>query len=71
MLNCVLTKDVQYIIANPTFHHWIIDERRYGLTFQSSRDANAFERGIEAVADDLFQGTYGTYYAQLMYEYVL
>ena len=52
----MLTKEVQYIIANPTFHHWHTEDQRFGLTFQSCRDANAFEQGIEKVVEDLFQG---------------
>ena len=42
--------------ANPTFHHWKMDESRFGLTFQSSADARAFERGVKRAIEDLSDG---------------
>lgn len=46
-LNCELLSDFQYTSVNPTFHHWTTDNRRFGLTFQTSSDATAFHRGIQ------------------------
>lgn len=56
VLNCVLKKDIQYIKATPTFHHWKIDEKRFGLTFQSSADARAFDKGVKRAVADLLEG---------------
>ena len=42
--------DLQYVMVNPTFHHWQTGSKRYGLTFQSSSDAHIFEQSIRAVA---------------------
>ena len=56
VLNCVLKKDVQYTKANPTFHHWKTEEKKFGLTFQSSADARAFDKGIKRAIDDLLEG---------------
>ena len=56
VLNCALTRDVHYTVANPTFHHWQARDKRYGLTFQSCHDANALEQGIVDVGRDLLNG---------------
>ena len=56
VLNCVLKKDVQYTKANPTFHHWKTEEKKFGLTFQSSADARAFDKGIKRAIEDLLEG---------------
>ena len=56
VLNCVLKKDVQYTKANPTFHHWKTEEKRFGLTFQSSADARAFDKGVKRAVEDLLEG---------------
>ncbi|KAK2162653.1 hypothetical protein LSH36_94g01031, partial [Paralvinella palmiformis] len=55
VLNCVLKKDVQYTKANPTFHHWKTEEKRFGLTFQSSADARAFDKGVKRAVEDLLE----------------
>ncbi|KAG7283560.1 hypothetical protein CRUP_026487 [Coryphaenoides rupestris] len=41
---CFLKKDLVYTKATPTFHHWKVDNRKCGLTFQSPADARAFDR---------------------------
>lgn len=48
-MDCAVDVDVQYVMVNPTFHHWQTGNRRYGLTFQSSSDAHIFEHSIRAV----------------------
>ena len=58
VLNCILKKDVQYTKANPTFHHWKTEEKRFGLTFQSSADARAFDKGVKRAVEDLLEGQY-------------
>lgn len=57
MLECVLKKDLVYNKVNPIFHHWRINEKKFGLTFQSPADARAFDRGIRRAIEDLNQGT--------------
>ena len=61
VLNCVLKKDVQYTKANPTFHHWKTEEKRFGLTFQSSADARAFDKGVKRAVEDLLEGKCATW----------
>ncbi|XP_076442691.1 sprouty-related, EVH1 domain-containing protein 2-like [Babylonia areolata] len=57
VLNCVLKKDILYTRANPKFHHWNTDEKRYGLTFERSDDAKAFDHGIRLAVAELSEGT--------------
>ncbi|KAG5855618.1 hypothetical protein ANANG_G00051000 [Anguilla anguilla] len=44
ILECFLKKDLIYTKATPTFHHWRVDNKKCGLTFQSPADARAFDR---------------------------
>ncbi|XP_076464353.1 sprouty-related, EVH1 domain-containing protein 2-like [Babylonia areolata] len=59
VLDCVLTKDIQYTKANPKFHHWNSDEKRFGLTFERSDDARAFDHGIRHAVAELNEGCEG------------
>lgn len=52
-----MRKDLVYTKANPTFHHWKVDNRKFGLTFQSPADARAFDRGVRKAIEDLIEGT--------------
>lgn len=45
-----------YTKANPIFHHWKVDNRKFGLTFQSPADARAFDRGVRKAIEDLIEG---------------
>lgn len=56
ILDCRLKKDIQYTKANPKWHHWKTDEKRYGLTFERSEDAKAFDQGIRCAVADLTEG---------------
>lgn len=51
-----MRKDLVYTKANPTFHHWKVDNRKFGLTFQSPADARAFDRGVRKAIEDLIEG---------------
>ncbi|XP_075719236.1 sprouty-related, EVH1 domain-containing protein 2 [Rhinoderma darwinii] len=57
LLECYLKKDLVYQKATPTFHHWSVDDRRFGLTFQSPADARAFDRGVRKAIEDLTEGS--------------
>ncbi|KAJ3614301.1 hypothetical protein NHX12_017875 [Muraenolepis orangiensis] len=57
ILECVLKKDLVYTKATPTFHHWKVDNRKCGLTFQSPADARAFDRGVRKAIEDLTEGS--------------
>nr|XP_032818861.1 sprouty-related, EVH1 domain-containing protein 2-like isoform X2 [Petromyzon marinus] len=57
VLECVLKKDVVYNKVTPIFHHWKIDEQKFGLTFQSPADARAFDRGVRKAIEDLSEGS--------------
>nr|XP_020469680.1 sprouty-related, EVH1 domain-containing protein 1 [Monopterus albus] len=56
VLECVLQKDLIYNKVNPIFHHWRINGKKFGLTFQSPADARAFDRGIRRAIEDINQG---------------
>ncbi|VDI05404.1 sprouty-related, EVH1 domain-containing protein 2-like isoform X2 [Mytilus galloprovincialis] len=56
VLDCVLKRDMKYFRPNPKFHHWITDDKRFGLTFQRSDDAKAFNKGIKIAVADLTDG---------------
>ncbi|XP_058881449.1 sprouty-related, EVH1 domain-containing protein 2-like [Acipenser ruthenus] len=57
VLECFLKKDLIYTKATPTFHHWKIDNKKFGLTFQSPADARAFDRGVRKAIEDLTEGS--------------
>uniref|UniRef100_A0A672HSZ2 Sprouty-related, EVH1 domain-containing protein 2 n=1 Tax=Salarias fasciatus TaxID=181472 RepID=A0A672HSZ2_SALFA len=57
ILECFLKKDLVYTKATPTFHHWKVDNRKCGLTFQSPADARAFDRGVRRALEDLTEGS--------------
>uniref|UniRef100_A0A3Q3KAT9 Sprouty-related, EVH1 domain-containing protein 2 n=1 Tax=Monopterus albus TaxID=43700 RepID=A0A3Q3KAT9_MONAL len=57
ILDYPLRKDLVYTIATPTFHHWKVDDRRCGLSFQSPADARAFDRGVRKAIEDLAEGS--------------
>ncbi|KAL5009413.1 hypothetical protein ScPMuIL_014994 [Solemya velum] len=59
VLDCVLKKDTRYTKANPKFHHWQTDDKRFGLTFERSDDAKAFDRAIKRAIADLTEGLTG------------
>ena len=56
ILECPLRKDLLYTAATPTFHHWKVEDRRCGLSFQSPADARAFDRGVRKAIEDLAEG---------------
>uniref|UniRef100_A0A3Q2TBZ1 Sprouty-related, EVH1 domain-containing protein 2 n=1 Tax=Fundulus heteroclitus TaxID=8078 RepID=A0A3Q2TBZ1_FUNHE len=57
ILECFLKKDLVYTKATPTFHHWKVDNRKCGLTFQCSSDARAFDRGVRRALEDLAEAS--------------
>ncbi|XP_072240120.1 sprouty-related, EVH1 domain-containing protein 2 [Leuresthes tenuis] len=57
ILECFLKKDLVYTKATPTFHHWKVDNRKCGLTFQSPSDARAFDRGVRKALENLTEGS--------------
>ncbi|ESN99936.1 hypothetical protein HELRODRAFT_176231 [Helobdella robusta] len=47
LLNCNLTKDLDYQCANNSMlHHWVVDGQKFGLTFQSSSEAILFKEAV-------------------------
>uniref|UniRef100_UPI001A98D236 sprouty-related, EVH1 domain-containing protein 2-like n=1 Tax=Gasterosteus aculeatus aculeatus TaxID=481459 RepID=UPI001A98D236 len=57
ILDCPLRKGLVYTIATPTFHHWKVEDRKCGLSFQSLADARAFDRGVRKAIEDLAEGS--------------
>ena len=56
MLECLLAHDVVYNRVSPTFHHWQIHQKRFGLTFLSPSDAQTFDGALRKALEDLEQG---------------
>lgn len=55
VLDCTVKDDFQYHKVMPTFHHWVSDEKRFGLTFQTAADARAFDKGVRTAVSDLYR----------------
>ncbi|KAK6182445.1 hypothetical protein SNE40_010138 [Patella caerulea] len=53
VLNCSLKSDIEYFRANPKFLHWKTDDKKFGLTFESSYDAKAFDKYMSKAVSDL------------------
>uniref|UniRef100_A0A3Q3W1R2 WH1 domain-containing protein n=1 Tax=Mola mola TaxID=94237 RepID=A0A3Q3W1R2_MOLML len=53
VLECAVQRGLVYNKVNPIFHHWRVEDRKFGLTFQSPADAICFEKGLQAVIDKL------------------
>lgn len=51
-----MQRGLVYNKVNPIFHHWRVEDRKFGLTFQSPADAISFEKGLQAVIDKLDRG---------------
>ena len=56
ILECALRKNLVYTKATPTFHHWMVEDRRCGLTFQRPADARAFDRGVRKAMEAMAEG---------------
>ena len=52
-----MQKGLVYNKVNPIFHHWRVDERKFGLTFQSPADAISFEKGLQSLIDKMDRGS--------------
>ncbi|XP_067830909.1 sprouty-related, EVH1 domain-containing protein 1-like [Heptranchias perlo] len=57
ILECALKKDLIYNKVNPIFHHWKVDDDKFGLTFQSPADAVTFERSIQNAIEEMAEGS--------------
>ncbi|XP_077578931.1 sprouty-related, EVH1 domain-containing protein 3 [Stigmatopora nigra] len=57
VLECTVRRGLVYNKVNPIFHHWRVDERKFGLTFQTPADAISFEKGLQVVIDKLERGS--------------
>lgn len=56
MLECAVQRGLVYNKVNPIFHHWRVEDRKFGLTFQSPADAISFENGLQTIIDKLDRG---------------
>lgn len=56
VLECAVERGLVYNKVNPIFHHWRVEDRKFGLTFQSPADAISFEKGLQLVIDKLNRG---------------
>lgn len=53
LLSCGIGRDFTYNKVMPTFHHWRAGEHKFGLTFQTSADARAFDKAVRVAMEDL------------------
>ncbi|KAI5638265.1 WH1 domain-containing protein [Phthorimaea operculella] len=53
VLECSIGRDFQYNKVMPTFHHWVTEHKRFGLTFQTAADARAFDKGVRIAIHDI------------------
>ncbi|XP_041985663.1 sprouty-related, EVH1 domain-containing protein 1 [Aricia agestis] len=51
VLECTLMRDFDYHKVMPTFHHWVTDGRKFGLTFQTAADARAFDKVVRVLTE--------------------
>ncbi|KAJ2943073.1 hypothetical protein O0L34_g18765 [Tuta absoluta] len=61
VLECSIGRDFQYNKVMPTFHHWVTEHKRFGLTFQTAADARAFDKGVRIAIDDIIDGLGGAW----------
>jgi len=47
VLFCMISDDLTYTRATPTFHHWQTGSCSYGLTFQSPSEADTFAKAVD------------------------
>ncbi|CAN7999406.1 unnamed protein product, partial [Ixodes hexagonus] len=57
LLSCGIGRDFTYNKVMPTFHHWRAGDHKFGLTFQTSADARAFDKAVRVAMEDLLDGT--------------
>ncbi|KAM9733214.1 LOW QUALITY PROTEIN: sprouty-related, EVH1 domain-containing protein 3 [Menidia menidia] len=57
VLECLVQRGLVYNKVNPIFHHWRVEDQKFGLTFQSTAEALCFERGLQSVIDKLDRGS--------------
>ncbi|MBN3312991.1 SPRE1 protein, partial [Atractosteus spatula] len=57
VLECAVQRGLVYNKVNPIFHHWRVQDKKFGLTFQSPADAVSFERGLHSAIDRLDRGS--------------
>ncbi|XP_020563734.1 sprouty-related, EVH1 domain-containing protein 3 isoform X2 [Oryzias latipes] len=57
VLECAVQRGLVYNKVNPIFHHWRVEDRKFGLTFQSPADAISFENGLQTIIDKLDRGS--------------
>ncbi|KAF0030159.1 hypothetical protein F2P81_016890 [Scophthalmus maximus] len=57
VLEFTVQRGLVYNKVNPIFHHWRVEDRKFGLTFQSPADAISFEKGLQTVIDKLDRGS--------------
>ncbi|CAH4037577.1 sprouty-related, EVH1 domain-containing protein 1 [Pieris brassicae] len=68
VLECTIQKDFQYHKVMPTFHHWLTEEKRFGLTFQTAADARAFDKGVRTALEELLDGLGGSWPSHYSYK---
>lgn len=65
-----MQRGLVYNKVNPIFHHWRVEDRKFGLTFQSPADAISFEKGLQTVIDKLDRGRDGPHESHLKTDFI-
>jgi hypothetical protein len=55
MIQCELTSELSYRPVMPTFHHWQVNQQKYGLSFVSNYDACRFHSKVQRSLEHLQQ----------------
>ncbi|XP_027711060.1 sprouty-related, EVH1 domain-containing protein 3 [Vombatus ursinus] len=59
-LKCTLKPGLVYTKANLIFHYWQLDDHKFGLTFQSPADTDAFQKSMQTALAELVQGSHSS-----------
>ncbi|XP_033112751.1 sprouty-related, EVH1 domain-containing protein 2-like isoform X2 [Anneissia japonica] len=57
VVDCQIKKDLRYVKPSPIFHHWLTDNKKFGLVYNNTYDAKAFDRGIQRAVEELMDGS--------------
>jgi hypothetical protein len=65
LLNCILMARACYRAALPTFHHWRVEQMKYGLSFGSSYDAAKFHNRLQKALEHLARQSKSSMFIEL------
>ncbi|XP_071962633.1 sprouty-related, EVH1 domain-containing protein 2-like [Antedon mediterranea] len=57
VVDCQIKKDLRLCKPSPIFHHWLSENKKFGLVYNNTYDAKAFDRGIKRAVEELTDGS--------------